>query len=639
MSVWCGWKKRLASGVLSAMLVASAAVTTVLPMTASAQGAAAADSVPSGPIRLRQPGSEGGAGATAERRTGQAWNNETALERPSARTQPARPGDFEVFVRRLAAGVGADAEQIRRLGAELMTDWAPPEGYDGLPSVPADYLVAVGDELVLNIWGSVDADLRLIVDRSGSINVPRVGTVRVAGVRFADLNTLMEQRVGQVFRGFQLNVSMGRIRQIRVYVTGFVERPGSYQVSGMSTILNALVRAGGPSGAGSFRNIQLRRGGKTLTTYDLYDLLVNGDNGADRTLQAEDVVHVSAVGTQVGLIGSVNRPGIFEMKANETLADLLKMAAGLTAVADSTRLAIERLDDRNDIRIVQVSLPNGATSRLTSGDVVRIFSAVDATLPVERQNKRVRIEGEVSRPGEYVLPAGSAVEDALRAAGGLSSSAFLFGAEFKRESVRLTQQDNYERALRDLETELARSTSTQRTSTADEAAVASARGVSTSRLIERLRAVKPSGRIVLKLEPSATSLPNLALEDGDRIYIPPQPTTVGVFGSVFNSGSYLYSNGRQLGDFLRLAGGPTRGADADSVFVVRANGSVISNRQNSSSWLSRGDPLTSMPALPGDTIFIPEEMDKATFLQKAKDWTQLVYQLGLGIGGIVAATR
>lgn len=638
---WSGWLcKHVGAVAMSSLLALSASVV----HAQGSGGAAAAEPAATGPIRLRQPtatepssGYRDGSGqGSGDRRGVPGGFDPSGVIGPDGQRLRSlqRPSDFELFVRRLAGQNNVDPESIRRLGTELMTDWQPHEGLDGLPKVPADYTMSAGDELIVSIWGSVDADLRLIVDRSGQITIPRVGAIPVVGVRFSDLPALLTQRVGQVFRNFQLNVAMGRMRQIRIYVTGFVDRPGSYTVSGLSTIVNALVRAGGPSAAGSFRNIQLRRAGKVVTSYDLYDLLVKGDNASDRPLQAEDVVFVGPVGTQIGLIGSVNRQGVFELKPGETVEDALRMAGGQTAVADRSRLAIERLDDRNDIRIVQVALPGGLSSRLTSGDVVRVFSAVEATLPIERQNKRIRIEGEVARPGEYVLPAGSSVEDAIRTAGGLTAAAYVFGAEFNRESVRITQQDNYERALRDLETEFARAASTQRTSNADEAAAVTARGQSTSRLIDRLRSIRPSGRIVLQIDPSARQLPNLALEDGDRIYIPAVPTTVGVFGSVFNGGSYLHASGRQIGDFLRLAGGPTRGADADSVFVIRANGSVVSNRQQKGGWFGSGGAISEVAALPGDTVFVPEEMDKTTFVQRLKDWTQILSQFGLGLAAI-----
>ena len=641
------WSARLpftAAISLVSLLVGLAVTQTVRAQSSSG----AAEAATQGPIRLRQPG-------TADSQATQPANQQQSPSRDrvdsrSSRTgvddfsqdtqstqarKPPRRSDFELFVRRLANVEPTDNDSIRRLGAELMTEGDRPDSQDALPRVPADYVVTPGDELVVTIWGSVDADLRLVVDRSGQILIPRVGSIPVGGVKFSDLNGLLTQKVGQVFRNFQLAVTLGRIRQVRVFVTGFVDRPGSYNVSGMSTIVNALIRAGGPSIAGSFRDIQLRRAGKVLTTYDLYDLLVKGDSTSDRTLQAEDVIHVGPVGVQIGLIGSVNRAGIFELKPGETVEDSLRMAGGWTAVADRTRLAVERLDTRNDIRILQLSMPAGMSTKLSTGDVIRAFSAVDSAIPVERQNKRVRIEGEVLRPGEYIMPAGSSVADALRIAGGMTASAYVFGTEFNRETVRVTQQENYDRALRDLETEFARAASTQRTSNADEAAAVTARGTSTNRLVDRLRTIKPTGRVVLQLDPNATNLPNLALEDGDRIFIPARPTSVGVFGSVFNSGSYLHDSGRRIGDFLRLAGGPTRGADADSVFVIRANGSVVSNLQRKSGWFGGGDAaLADVAALPGDTVFMPEELDKTTFTQRLKDWTQILSQFGLGLAAI-----
>jgi protein involved in polysaccharide export with SLBB domain len=149
--------------------------------------------------------------------------------------------------------------------------------------------------------------------------------------------------------------------------------------------------------------------------------------------------------------------------------------------------------------------------------------------------------------------------------------------------------------------------------------------------------VKPTGRVVLQLQPDSTSLPELALEDGDRVYVPPRPTTVGVFGSVFNAGSYLYSGSRSIDDYMNLAGGPTRGADQGSVFVIRANGSVVSSPQGSG-WLSSKRDLAAVKAEPGDTVFVPEEINKTTFVQNAKDWTQILYQFGLGLAGLKAVS-
>lgn len=502
------------------------------------------------------------------------------------------------------------------------------------PLVPSDYLVGPGDEVQVSLWGSVEADLRLTVDRSGRITIPRIGAIQVSGQRYGDLQASVARRVGQVFKNFEINVSLGQLRGIRVFVTGFVAKPGTYAVSSLATVVTALMRAGGPAPSGSFRSVEVRRGGQLAGKFDLYDLLLKGDRSADLIVQAGDVVHVGPVGAQIGIVGSVNKPTVLELKPGETVGDALRMAGGFSAVADRTRLAVERLQDRQGARVAQLDLPAALTQPLSSGDLLRVFSAVDIALSSHRQSKRVRIEGEVLRPAEYVLPEGSSIADLLRAAGGFTESAYVYATEFTRQSVQVTQQQNYDRALRDLETELARASTSQRITGSDEAAALAGRNAATSQFIERLRALRPAGRVVLNLEPSTRTLPDMALEDGDRIYVPARPTTVGVFGSVFNAATYLYLPNRRLSDYLQLAGGPTKGADEDSIFMVRANGTVLSTRQRSPGWFSSSGAMGNLQAEPGDTIFVPEEVNKTTVVQHLKDWTQILSQFGLGLAAI-----
>ena len=629
------------------LLAASAAQAQVDPLQV---GNEAAGTTTGSPIRLRQgmPAS-----AQIERDTGVvAQPGSQQLYRVPPEPAPYVPDDFERYVRKLA-GIeesrtvasqtalrdgtrppAADSTQpdIRRFGADVILGGQSMATPDNAALVPADYIIAPGDELQITLWGSVDADVRTAVDRSGRISLPRVGSFMVAGTRYADLPDVVGRRVGQVFKNFQLSVGLGQLRSVRVYVTGFAKRPGAHHVTSLSTIVNVLMRSGGPSSAGSYRKIELRRGGQTVASFDLYELLLKGDKSADRIVQAEDVIYIGAVGPQVGLIGSVNKPAVFELKAGDTAQDVLAMAGGFTAVADRSRLTIESLADRDGQRIAQLRWPDEGKRSLESGDVLRAFSQVDARLSTQLQNKRIRVEGEVVRPGEYVLPPESTLADALRAAGGLTPLAYLFGTEFARESVRNTQQENYERALRDLEVEFAKAAYTRKALTADEAAAQAAVGSGSSVLIQRLREVKPTGRVVLQLNPAAPELPALALEDGDSLYVPARPNTVGVFGSVFNGGSYLYAQGKSIDDFLKLAGGPTRGADAESVFVLRANGSVVSARQDSG-WFGGGS-LGGVAAQPGDTIFVPEEVGKTTWVQNAKEWTQILAQFGLGAAAI-----
>jgi protein involved in polysaccharide export with SLBB domain len=555
---------------------------------------------------------------------------------PNIPYAPYEPGEFEQFVQAQLADVGNATGRIRRFGANLLTDpdFASVQ-QDPLPSVPGDYVIRPGDEVLLTIWGTVDADLRLTVDREGRISVPHVGSITLGGLRNAELVDTIQRRVAQVYKNFQLSATLGRVRAIRVFVSGYVQHPGSITVSGLASVLHTLMRAGGPSAAGSFRDIHLRRGGREVAVFDLYDLLLKGNRDSDRLVQPDDVIFVGPVGSQVAMVGSVNQQAIYELKPNETIDDVLRMAGGFNAVADRTRVAIEPLTRRTTGRVVQLKLPEHGADIPGTGDLIRAFSAVTAALPEGMQNQRVRIEGEVLHPGDYVLPPGSRISDALSAAGGMTTLAYPFGTEFTRESVRETQQVNYDRALRDLETDMSRTQASQRATSTEDLNAQSSAATANARLLDRLRQVRPTGRVVLQLQPDATALPDLVLQDGDTLKIPARSTSVGIFGSVFTTGSFVYEPGHTTQQYLALAGGPMRGADKGSIFLIRANGSVISARQGTSFWHSSSD-FNDATVVPGDTIFVPEELNKSTFVQDAKDWTQILYQFGLGLAGIKA---
>ncbi|MEO5687576.1 MAG: SLBB domain-containing protein [Burkholderiaceae bacterium] len=584
----------------------------------------AADGTGGATSRLRQPGTG--------TRNGQP---ETHLTIP---VQPYQASEFERYVQQLVAAQPEQQQaaplEVRRFGANLVTDDAIASAtQDPLPSVPGDYIIRPGDEIALTLWGSVDADLQLTVDRAGRISVPRVGAINVAGLRNADLAEAISRRTGQTFKNFQLTATLGQVRAIRVFVSGYVQRPGTVTVNGLSSVLHAIMRAGGPSAAGSFRDIHLRRAGHEVAVFDLYDLLLKGDRNTDQLVQPDDIIFIGPVGTQVAVLGSVNQQAIYELRPGQTLDDALLMAGGFSAVADRSRVAIERLADRATGHVAQLELPAQSGFVLGTGDVIRAFSNVTATLSLGSQNERIHVDGEVAHPGDYILPPGSRIADAIRAAGGMTAAAYPFGTELTRESVRLTQQVNYDRALRDLETGMSRTQASQRVTSADELNSQNASAMANSRLLERLRQIRPTGRVVLQLQPDALSLPDLPLENGDSLTVPPHGSSVGVFGSVFNTGSFVFEPGHSTEQYLALAGGPTPGADKSSIFMIRANGSVVSAQQGASFWHS-SNKLIDTQVVPGDTLFVPEQLNKSTFVQDAKDWTQILYQFGLGLAGI-----
>ncbi len=540
------------------------------------------------------------------------------------RAQPRTPeaGEFEHYVGRLNGG-----RPVQRFGAPLVREDGGAAHLETPARVPPQYLLRPGDELHVSLWGAVDADWRVRIDRAGRVTLPRVGPVPVAGAPASELATLLRPRLERVYRGFEISAAVAEVSPVRVHVTGFVEQPGSYLVPGLTTLSDLVATVQGPSAAGSFRRIRLLRQGEPAAELDLYRLLAEGRRDADPLLQADDVVHVGAAGPQVAVIGSVRRPAVFEIAPGETLADVLRLAGGFSPVADRSRIAIETLASRAQGGVAELRWPDDGARALADGDVLRVFSAVDVELPSQLRAKRVRVEGEVRRPGDYVLPAEATLADALAAAGGLTDAAYLFGSEFRRESVRREQEQNYERALRELETEIARQP------VAREAGEAAANDAVAHRLLERLRARRPEGRVVLELTPETTALPALPLEDGDHLRVPPRHPAIGVYGSVYSAGSFVHDGGLDLGHYLDRAGGATAAADADGAFVVRANGSVISARQGG--WWLGLARFREQPALPGDTVFVPEELRRQTLVQGAKDWTQILYQFGLGVAGLL----
>jgi len=198
--------------------------------------------------------------------------------------------------------------------------------------VPGDYVVGPDDELQIRIWGQLNADLRVVVDRAGQVYIPRIGQISVAGVHYSELDHFLKNEIQKTFHNFSLTVSVGRIRSIQVFVVGQARYPGTYTISSLSTLVNAIFASGGPTPQGSLRDVQVQRDGKTIAHMDFYDLLVNGNKSKDIHLQSGDVLYYPPVGPLVAVAGSVNTPAIYEAKLGSSLTDLIEIAGGLSTV-------------------------------------------------------------------------------------------------------------------------------------------------------------------------------------------------------------------------------------------------------------------------------------------------------------------
>ncbi len=301
--------------------------------------------------------------------------------------------------------------------------------------VPGDYRIGPGDEVRLLLWGRVNAQYSLVVDRDGNITIPQIGPIPVAGMTFAQMEGHLVKQSEQIV-GANINVTMGALKSIPVFVLGDVRRPGSYTIGSFATITDALLLAGGPNDIGSMRSIQLKRGDKVVVTYDLYDLFLKGDKSKDAVLQAGDVVFVPVSGPISGIAGNVKRPAVYEFRGRFDLLGLIDLAGGILPTGYTQQIQVERIMRGERQIVIDINdrdLSKSMDFVLQDGDLVKIFSIVD------RDVNAVYLEGNVKRPGKYEYKPGMRVRDLLKDADELLPETYLDYGLIKRTAPPLLE--------------------------------------------------------------------------------------------------------------------------------------------------------------------------------------------------------
>jgi protein involved in polysaccharide export with SLBB domain len=734
-----------------------------------------------------------------------------ATARNQAQQAPLRPEHLTEFQKFVASTTG---QILPIFGADLFRSVPSTFAPLDMAPVPPDYVIGPGDELRIRVWGQVNFQFNLRVDRSGEVYLPQVGPVHVAGMPFSALDAHLRGAIGRVYRNFDLTADIGQIRAIQVYVAGEARRPGVYTVSSLSTLVDALFASGGPSIQGSIRHIELRRGSEVVTDFDLYNLLVHGDKSKDVKLLAGDVIFIPPVGSQVAVTGSVRNPAIYELRADESLAGLIADAGGVSAVAAEARISIERIEDHRDRYAMEVaydasglatpladgdlvhvfsivpmyqktvilrgntanpgrfawhpgmhisdlipdkdslitrnywwkraqlglpapefeaapgfadmaqptenkavtvsapapeymSTPNQDLSaqqragssplaaeqtalpartpapaqrtevrqlapeidwdyavierldpdtlktklipfdlgklvlqhdaaqdlELQAGDVVSIFSEADIRVPIAHQTKLITLSGEFTHAGVYTVQPGETFRQLVERAGGLTPNAYLYGSEYTRESTRVMQQARLDEYMQRLSMQIQRSNmamAASSVSSAQDLASGAAAQSNERDILASLRQIRATGRIVLRFTPDSSgtnSLPDITMEDGDKFVVPSAPATVNVVGAVYDQNSFLYTQGRRVGGYLGLAGGPNRDADRKHEFLIRADGEVVSHDTGKGLW---GNEFNNLRVYPGDTIVVPEKALKPSSMRAVLDWSQMISQFAMG---------
>ncbi|MFQ5580869.1 MAG: SLBB domain-containing protein [Nitrospiria bacterium] len=827
---------------------------------------------------------------------------------------------FEAYIQGKKAQ--AISLEIKQFGYDLFEN--PPTTFAPANMVPVgpDYLLGPGDELRMNIWGKLNANHVLLIDRDGKINLPQIGTIHLAGLSFSEAKQFIRKEFGRYYKPTEvkINISMGQLRSIQVFVVGKAERPGNYTLSSFSTLINALFAAGGPSKIGTMRDIQVKRKGKTVTRFDLYDFLLKGDKKNDIRLMPGDVIFIPTVGPLVALSGHVKSPAIYELKGKTGLRGLIRMAGGITATGYLQQVQLERVFENQEKQVLDVNLelmPKDGEITLKDGDQVRIFSVYEKiknpielvgnlvrpgtyqwapgirvrdllrstgdflpdtylefalieremqpdrhkeylsiglekllldmdegqnillmpfdkivvfnrwdllpkenvhisgavnkpgefeyrpnmklsdllklagglkrpehpesylsegvisrrmppdfheeqvtfdfrqvvieqdaeadlflepkdkvqifdiwelaqerkvgivgavnnpgsfvwaeemrvldlvnlsggvkyfaslksaeltritptsdgpkverfeinlekaiagdiehniklqtddhlsvqTVPEWELYRTVQVKGEVRFPGTYTSKKGESLSSLLERAGGFTENAYLKGAVFTRESVRELQQRQLDESIDRIEHQLlSQSANTIEASLTPDALLQDkAAAGQRQALIAKMRAARAKGRIAIHLdalEAFKGSPSDLILEEGDLITIPEKPQQVQVIGSVYNQTAFIFDREEDVSDYLEKAGGMTERAEEEALYVLKVDGSAISNHQGGSWW---GGGIMSSNLDPGDTIVVPEKLERIAWLREVKDLTQILFQIATAAGVLIVA--
>ena len=319
---------------------------------------------------------------------------------------PVKPNEFQKFVET------ATGRQLPLFGASFFVDAA--NSFSTVDNVPvsSDYTVGPGDEVMIRAWGGIDIDYRATVDRNGQVNLPKVGSFTVAGVKASELERHLRAQIGRLYTNFNLNVALGKLSGVKVFVVGPARVPGVYTVTSQSTLLSAVVAAGGPGPSGSMRKVLLRRNGAVVSELDIYEFLVQGDKSKDVQLVAGDVVVFQPAGARVALNGALDTPAIYELKtAQEPVRDVLRYAGGTPVLTNPNKALVERIDPARTPAaryVEEFKLDEAGLQRqLRDGDVLTL-------LPISPQfANAVTLKGHVAQPLRYAFTPGMRVRDLI----------------------------------------------------------------------------------------------------------------------------------------------------------------------------------------------------------------------------------
>jgi len=514
--------------------------------------------------------------------------------------------------RRPSSMINKPSSQSTRFGAQIFdmmqTSFMPINE----PNFDSSYILDFGDTLEIQLIGQKNSIEKLSIKRDGSINIPEIGKISVAGLSLDEASPLIKGKIANAYIGIEAFVSLVNIRDIQVLITGSAYNPGIYTLNGNSNLLHALSMAGGIDEKGSYRKIELIRDNTVINTIDLYDIFIHGKSGFGQRLRSGDSILIKPSNNLVSISGAVKRPGVYELTSDENFSDLFAYGNGFSASADIDTLRVERLN-KEEVEFIYISDVKDLSSiKPVSGDRLNVRSYV---------RKSVTISGAVNTPGTYVISRGETLSSLIDKAEGYKDDAYLFGGVLNNQRAESINAEAVEKLYTSF---------VQKLISKGDALFASE---SLPFILAELKKSTISGRIMAEFDVDVIKAsPELDtnLEDGDSVTIPIITQQVYIFGEVNNPGAIRYKSGQSIQNYIASSGGVLESADNTNIFVVHPNGEL--NRLQNTSRLSfinkRGNDVLIYP---GSVIYIPREVLSRDPALVASIWAPIVSALALSL--------
>jgi protein involved in polysaccharide export with SLBB domain len=485
------------------------------------------------------------------------------------------------------------------------------------PNYDSSYVLDFGDELELQLTGSKSSTTVLAIKRDGSVNLPELGKLFLSGLSLQKASDLIIQKYEQAYIGVNAYITLTNVRDIQILVAGNVYNPGPYILNGNSNIFHALAVSGGPSEYGSYRSINLIRGDKVLKNIDLYDLLIYGKPVFNTRLKSGDILFINPVQNLISLFGAFKRTGNYEIKNNESLSKIIEFANGISPYADINDITLSQIID-NTVKYFNLNNIN-ELSKYKPLDETKIYLKKISI-------RRVLIEGAVKNPGYYEIQEGSGIYDLIKLAGGYNSSAYPFGGVLENEETKKLNLKTLKKVKETMIETIIASGSNSNENKIDHEFF---------KIIDELKEDSVVGRInaefdidILKRNKNL----DIALQEGDKIFIPEISNHIHVYGNVMSPGTVQYSKDKTVNNYIESRGGVNSIADISNTYILHANGMVEKYNYSKNIFTEKSKKNNIYP---GSVIFIPKNIeDKYLRMQALQGYTSILSSLGVSLASI-----